>query len=90
MALDPEGTTRLLSRILWELPSLPLAACRERPGLFDDRLPGETPEQRAERLEAAVTVCRRCPELTVCEQLPMPRGWHSVGVQAGRAVTSSR
>ncbi len=67
MALDPEGTIRLLSAILWELPSLPLAA---PPGL------------------TAVAVCRGCPELAVCEQLPTPRGWHAVGVQASWVLMS--
>lgn len=60
-AVDAEGSIRLLSSILWELPSLPLAA---------------------------VALCRRCPELAVCEQLPPPRGWHSVGVRAGRVLVT--
>lgn len=89
MALDAEGSIRLLSAVLWELPALPRAACRDHWPDFDDRVPGETPEQRAQRLEAAVTVCRGCPELAVCQQLPMPRGWHGVGVQAGRVLVPS-
>lgn len=72
VSLDPEGVVRLLSAILWELPSLPAAACRDRPGLFDARLPDETPVQRAQRLESAVAVCRGCSEMAVCEQLPLP------------------
>ncbi len=55
VGLDPDGSIRLLSAILWELPSLPGAACRERPGLFDDQLVGETRDARQERLDAAVT-----------------------------------
>lgn len=83
--LDPEGTVRLLSAILWELPSLSAAAWRERSGLFDDHCNGEPREQRTERLGAAVAVCRRCPELVVCERLPLPRGG-GVGVVAGRVL----
>lgn len=90
MTLNPEGSVRLLSAILWELPALPRAACRDRPGLFDERRDGETREQQGERLKDAVAVCRRCPELAVCEGLPLPRGWHSVAVQAGQVLTASR
>lgn len=50
--VDPEGSIRLLPAILWELPSLPAAACRDHWPDFDDRLPGETPQRRAQRLEA--------------------------------------
>jgi hypothetical protein len=87
VTLDPEATIRLLSAILWELPSLPAAACWDHWPDFDDRLPGETPERRTQRLESAVAVCRGCPKLAVCQRLPSPRGWHAVGVQAGQRLT---
>lgn len=87
VTLNPEGSIRLLSAILWELPALPLAACRDRPGEFDERHVGESRERQAQRLDVAVAVCRGCPELAVCEGLPLPRGG-GAGVQAGRVLVA--
>jgi hypothetical protein len=67
VGLDPDATVRPLGVILAGGVSMPDEACRDRWPDFDDRLPGETREQQAESLDATVTVCRRCPELAVCE-----------------------
>lgn len=87
VALKPDGSIRLLSAILWELPALPRAACRGHWPDFDDWLPGKTREVRVERLDAAVAVCHRCPDLRVCELLPLAQGG-GVGVMAGRMLAS--
>ncbi|MGH3838300.1 MAG: hypothetical protein ACRDSF_21780 [Pseudonocardiaceae bacterium] len=59
--MDHEGTARLLSAILTDLPKLDGAACQGRYELFDE-LPGRpSPDERRERLQAAATVCRACP-----------------------------
>ena len=44
-AMDRDGVVRLLSSILAGTPRLLGVACRQRPGLFDDRHPGETRKQ---------------------------------------------
>ncbi len=63
--LDPDGVVRLLSKVLWELPNLPGAACIGRSTLFED-VPSEDPATRAQRLAAAARLCRGCPQRTVC------------------------
>jgi hypothetical protein len=63
--VDREGSIRLLSVILWELPSMPLAACRGRHELFEE-VPYELAEPRAERLAAMEFLCGGCPERHRC------------------------
>jgi hypothetical protein len=74
VALRPNGVVRLLSTVLWELPSLPDAACPGPLAGLRRSASGGTREQQAERLDVVVTVCRRCPELAVRERLPLPQG----------------
>ncbi len=50
-------------------------------------LPGETREDQADRLDAAVALCRSCPALTPCGELLDADGpGPGVGVMAGRIV----
>lgn len=64
-------------------PALPGAACAGRAPLFDDVLPGETPDARQERHRLAARTCRACPALAVCrDRLPrLPA--RTSGVYAG-------
>jgi hypothetical protein len=65
--MDAEGSIKLLGAILWRVPSLPLAACRDSfPRRFDDRIDGENPVARIERHELAARVCAGCPERHRC------------------------
>ena len=48
------------------IPPLPGARCAGHQPLFDDRVPGETPKQRTERITWAVRECERCPALAAC------------------------
>lgn len=70
---------------LHDLPALHDAACRGLPGPWDDHLPGECPQDTAERHRTARRVCRRCPARAACSQLAAtyPTG-ELRGVWAGR------
>lgn len=61
MDVNPDGTTALLTAIFTGTPSLPDAACSRQVGLFDDRHPDETAEQRRHRFEAAARGLRTLP-----------------------------
>ena len=63
--MDADGTIRLLSVILWELPNLPGAACQGKHDLFED-LAREDPVLRAQRVAAAARLCRGCPQQSAC------------------------
>ncbi|MCV7100914.1 WhiB family transcriptional regulator [Mycobacterium avium] len=78
--LDPEGVTRLLSKVLAGAPKLPGAACREHADVFD-------PD--AGDPHTAMAICRGCPALNRC------RSWSAelrgqerpAGVVAGQPPT---
>jgi hypothetical protein len=46
---------------------LEFASCREQAPAFDSYVDGETPEQRSQRLTAAVRACESCPVRGECE-----------------------
>jgi hypothetical protein len=81
---------RLLCEILRGTVPLPGAACRARPGLFDDQRAGETTEEHGDRLNAALRLCRGCPARLACAAaLPARTGrtFAGVAVQGGRVLT---
>lgn len=47
-------------------PRLAGAKCAGRAPLFDDELPGETGEDRSDRLAYATSICRTCPVQSAC------------------------
>lgn len=49
------------------MPRLGMTPCVGRAPMWDDRVDGETPEERVRRLEAARNVCRRCPVRLACD-----------------------
>jgi hypothetical protein len=63
--VDPNGTIKLLSKILWELPNLPGAACTGRHELYEDPA-RENPVLRTQRVATAARVCRSCPQRPAC------------------------
>ncbi|MGW8931904.1 WhiB family transcriptional regulator [Gordonia terrae] len=64
--------------------------CIGNADLFDhDKLPTETPEQRTERLAAAVATCERCPVLDACRRWAESQPSNSFhGVVAGQRFRS--
>ena len=79
------GLARLLLGV-----DLPGARCAGQAPDFDDVVPGETPEDRAARLETCRVVCTTCPARLACRAASqaLPKGGRS-GVWAGH-VHSSR
>lgn len=75
--VDPGGVVGLVGAILRGIPSLPGATCRGRYGLFDDddKVAGETPQQRQQRYQAAVTVCGGNHGRRIT--LTRPAGWRT-------------
>lgn len=71
LPLDPEGSIRLLKRVLAGVPMLPDAACRGQHELFDPPSRDESRFDAAERHEIATDICRQCPVLAEC------RAWAS-------------
>lgn len=61
------GPVPLMAAIVRDQESLPEAACRGRAPWFDaDQLDGEDQAAHAHRLQAAASVCARCPEVSRC------------------------
>ncbi|MCA1693422.1 MAG: WhiB family transcriptional regulator [Actinobacteria bacterium] len=86
--VNPNAAVALLSAIFTGTPSMSGAACRTRPGLFDDRRDGESADAQQQRLAVALAVCGGCPVQRECATaLPVraPR-WGGNGVLAGRVL----
>lgn len=66
--LDPAGSEKLLTKVLWRLPKLTDAACAGRSELFDARDPDEDAESAEYRHHRAAALCRTCPVLDACSE----------------------
>ncbi|MFC9549835.1 WhiB family transcriptional regulator [Rhodococcus sp. NPDC056960] len=58
------------------------AACRGRAPLFDDRVDGETDQDRILRHRYAVNICSHCPVIRACQAAADDH--HSEGIWSGR------
>jgi hypothetical protein len=76
----------LLSVILADTPSLPDAACRERPELFNAAADDEDFDEAQYRHDAAQQACHGCPALQQCREwaMSLPAHRRPSGVIAGR------
>ncbi len=85
--MDRDATIRWLAQILYGTAPLRDAACRGRDALFDD-VTEATGTDRAERLSAALGLCRRCPARLACSTVIHPTigGRGGVAVQGGKAL----
>lgn len=83
--VNPDGVVALLGQVVAGIPSVPGAACRGRPGMFDDVVVGETHDQQRGRFDAALAMCRDCDAQAACAAALPPGGrLDSVGRCAGR------
>ena len=66
--------------------------CLGDPDLYDyDRLPGETEDQRSERLAAAEATCDRCPVLAACRRWAKAQPQNTFhGIVAGQRFQTNR
>lgn len=87
--LDPDGTIRLLAKILTGLPRLADAACTGRGDLFAPAAADEDPDDLAYRHEAAAGLCRTCPALAPCSAwaASLPPRQRPAGVLAAQVPT---
>jgi hypothetical protein len=73
--VDRNGVVDLVAAIVRGAPSLPEAACVGQYQLFDD-VPGrQSRDQRQQRYEAAVMVCRGCPTRPACSESLFKPTW---------------
>ncbi|GGU61741.1 hypothetical protein GCM10010178_62400 [Lentzea flava] len=81
----PDAHRSRFTRLLLGV-DLPGARCAGQAPDFDDVVPGETPADRAARLEACRAVCTACPARPACRAASqaLPKGCRS-GVWAGKA-----
>lgn len=92
MPPPPRTALQLLAAQLAGSPGeLTRAACRGRAPLFDADVPGETPDQRTDRVADAAALCAGCPARAACAQLATDAPAHEVaGVWAGRLHEPAR
>jgi len=73
-------------------PSLPGAACTKMAPMFDDRIDGESAEDRERRQQEARRVCQGCPVRAGCltRRIELERAHEPVtGIWAGEVLTSA-
>lgn len=90
--IDPEGSMRLLGRVLRGVAMLPGAKCRGRHHLFDPAGRHECDEVVAARHDQAIGLCQTCPVLDACRQWieRTPSRHRPAGVVAGQIIGGGR